>query len=355
MLPIVEHSPSGDFLGARRKAIRTGEACQGISQYAVKVLAALLPLVFMAILTVPVLAAISQPTDLDIQDAVVYENALESGDQCWFITYFIDFTTLPDENVDDLFIFRLLDTDDSEITATVAYPYYSQGYELGVVCFYLEASEAPTWQSDLTVEIYGNPLVDWDGDPPTTSTTGITWNTGATSDIQELIGAEIINLATELEQAWSVEMVESSGGITALSEAGSSYFLRVVPNLADIAPFVLGQYVFYPDYPADKPEGTTWADQLMSYTDGTVFDLSSHERRLGVPRGTINAVVYYGAVIAFFIWLSNKKGVNKGTMIPAWGCVVASIFFGVNIVVAILGAFLCLITTVWVFYKGSPA
>jgi len=323
------------------------------SRYVLRATIAITLFLLLCISTMPVLAAVAQPTALEIQMVQAYQNTREENDQLYLVTYFVDFTELPDENTDELFIFRLLDADNNEVTSAKPFPFYNSGYGLGIVAFYLEPDEVPTWGGSLSVQIIGNPLIDWTGDPPVTTTGSMTWNTDTTEDIQRLVSAKIIYLATRLEQSWGVEMTAVSGGMTILSDTGASYFLRVVPHLTDVAPYVLGQYTFPPEYPEDKPSEDTYAEQLVNAISGTIFDLSGPARSLGISRGALTAAIYYPFVVAFFILLSWKHKLNKGTTMLAWPFVIVGAFIGVPLIVTILGAFLCLLSTVWVFYKGT--
>ena len=302
----------------------------------------------------PVLAAVSQPTDLEIQEVTAWQHSREDNDQLYLIKYYIDFASLPGENVDELFIFRLLDTDDNEITSTTAYPYYSQGYELGIVAFYVEPEDAPTWGSSLSVQIAGNPLIDWDGDPPSTTTTSITWNTGSASEIHELLSAKIASLASQLEVAWDVEMTIAASGMTVLSDTGAAYFVRVVPYLTEVAPYCQGQQIYTPDYPDDKPGEDTYATTLIAALDGTVFDLSGPARSFHTSPGVLAASFYYPLVVVFLVLLARKFKLGKSIMFVACFFVVAGAFIGVPLIVTIVAALLAGGSTLWVLYKGTP-
>ena len=227
-------------------------------------------IVVLAVSGIPVLASIASPDTFQIQDVQVYENCCEAGDQTWLITYYIHYGTEPDESAEELFILRLLDSGGSEITSTKPYAFYNDGYDLGVMAFYLDADEAPAFEADLTVQLTGDPLADWTGDVPVTTTDGITWTTGETAEIREIISTRIIWLATELEQAWITEMITTTQGTTILSDTGAAYFLRVVPYLSTIAPYALGQYTFTPDFPDEDVTDNDYADELESGIDGTL-------------------------------------------------------------------------------------
>lgn len=317
-------------------------------------------LALMGILAVagPVAAQEAQPTTLSIQEVEAFENVREDGDQLYLILYYIVQTST--NNVNQLYIFQLRDSGDDELASATAFPYNEQGYGHGVVAFYLEPDDAPTWESAVSVRIMGNPLVSWNGTAPSTTSSLITWNTGTTQEMNTEVSAQILNLATQLELSWAVEMTTTTYGITILSDAGAGYFTRVVPYLSEVAPYVLGQYTFTPDYPENKPEmgvpyGTDFADELEQGMLGTIFDLTGPARSMGISRGALTAALYYTFVVIFFILLMSQLGMRKGMMLLLWPFVIGGAFIGVPLIVTILGAFLCLGATVWVFYRGSTA
>jgi len=312
----------------------------------------LLSLAFVLVL-IPgvVLAAIPSPTTLQIQNVAAFQHAREDGDQLYIVTYYIDFATLPDEPVNNLFIFRLLDEDESEIAAKAAYPFYSSGYGMGVVAFYLSPDDAPEWQSGISVQVSGNPMGDWEGSVPVTTTDSITWNTGSQAKMQQIISAYIITLATALEQAWDVEMTTAASGMTILSGTGLTYFIRAIPYLREVAPFATGQYTFELEYPSEKPTTNKYARSLIEAIRGTIFDLSEPARSLRIPQGALTAALYYTLVALFFILLARKHKLSKGVTMLLWPFVIAGSFIGVPLIVTILGGLVALSATVWLIYK----
>jgi hypothetical protein len=320
----------------------------------------LLALMGILTLAVPVLAQVEQPTALEIDEIEAFQNAKDSGDQLYIITYYVTQNSTYD--IDQLYIFRLRDASGNHIDATTAYPYYNQGYGLGVVAFYLTASEAPTWGSAVSVEIAGNPFATWNGTTPSVSSSIITWNTGQTQEVQQMVSVKIMELASRLSLAWGVAMTTTTQGVTILSETGASYFLRVVPYLSEVAPYVLGSYTFLPDYPEhpsylseQRPGSTAYADELEQGILGTIFDLTGPARSMGMTRGTLTAILYYAFVVAFFILLVSQAGLTKGLMMLLWPFVIGGAFIGVPLAVTIVGAFVCLVSTTWVIYKGATS
>ena len=319
--------------------------------------AAILVAVLLIVGSQPVLASIASPDTLQIQDVQVYENGRESGDQTWLITYYIHYGTEPDETATELFILRLLDSGESEITSTKPYAFYNDGYDLGVMAFYLDADDAPEFESSLTVQLTGNPLADWTGDVPVTTTDGITWTTGETAQIREIISTRIIYLATELEQACTTEMITAAQGTTILSDTGAAYFLRVVPYLRTIAPYALGQYTFTPDFPDGDVTDSDYAAELESGIDGTILDLDPIIRSLPaearLDRGTVLGIIYYIGLAGLLLAIVSKKKLKKGTGLIAFAAIIGFSFFGVPLTVAIIAAFVALISISYVILKQA--
>ena len=307
----------------------------------------------LAILTLvtPVVASYEQPTTLEIQEIMAYENYHEEDAQLYIVTYYISGNYTVD--ADELFLFQLRDDNDAVVTK-VPYPFHDDGYGLGVVAFYLEASDALTWGGTVSVKLVGNPIVEWEGGIPSTATDVITWNTGTTEEIEELVSSKVLALAAELEESWDVDMITTSNSVTILTDNGSTYFTNVIPYLQTGAPSVFGQYVFAPHYPIDeKPAPDSYADWLKESIDGTVFDLSPTERSWNMSTGTLTAVIYYGFVILLLVMFAVKKGLKKGLIIFFDVAVIIGAFIGIPLMVTIIWSFFCLITTVWVFYKGT--
>ena len=320
-------------------------------------IAATFIVILLVVSSLPVLASIASPDTLQLQDVQVFENGRESGDQLYLITYYIQYDSEPDETAEELFIVRLLDATGSEITSTKPYAFYNDGYDLGVMAFYLDADDAPDYEASLTVQLTGDPLADWTGDVPVTTTDGITWTTGATAEIQEIISTRIIYLASTLEQAWTVEMITTTQGTTILSDVGAAYFLRVVPYLDTLASYALGQYTFTPDFPDVDVTDNDYADDLEAGIDGTILDLSpiirSFPPEARLERGTVLGIIYYTVFAGLLLAFVSKHKLKKGTGLLAFAAIIGFSFFGVPLAVAIIIAFVALISISYVLLKQA--
>lgn len=321
-----------------------------ISRLIRRLLPVLGSILIVLIAACPVVAAEPQPDSMVIREIVAYQNANESGDQLYIVTY--EITGNYTQNADQMFIFRIREGT-TELDHTTPFPFYNQGYGSGIVAFYFEPAEVPTWEGDISVEIIGNPLIDWEGTIPSTALDYITWNTGTIDETHDLIGATILYLATILGQEWGIELVTTIQGITSLTSAGASYFQVVIPFALDMVPAVFGSYTFTPDFPIDpKPPSNSYADDLLDGVAGTVFDVRPAAREWGMSSGALSAFIWYAFFIGLFILLMQRQRLNRGTILVFWPIVVAGMHFGVPLTVTIIAAFFCLISTVWVFYKG---
>lgn len=317
-------------------------------------LPAILALAGILTFVAPVAASYQQPTILEIQEITAYENYYEEDAQLYIITYYIDFEDAPAQDADELFLFQLLDDGDAIATKS-PFPFHDDGYGLGIVSFYLDSGDAPTWESsNVAIKLVGNPMVEWDGGLPSTSSDAISWNTDTLEETTKAVSSEVLALAADLEESWDVDMVTTSEGVTTLTDNGSTYFLNVIPYLQTGAPSVFGQYVFAPDFPIDeKPAPDSYANWLEESVEDTVFDLGPVARAHGWNANTMRTGIYYAFVVALFVLLITKNKLNKGTMLLFWPFVIAGAFFGVPLQVTIIAGFFCLISTVWMFYKGA--
>lgn len=306
------------------------------------------------LVAVPVAASISQPDVIQIQDIQAYQSVRVDNDQLYIVRYYLEYGTNPDDSAEDLFMFRLLDATEDEIAITSPYAFYDSGYGLGVVAFYLDPDVAPTWESTVYVEFTGDPLEDWSGgSPPSVTTDGITFNDYEGDELLNMVSSHIIILASALEQSWTVEMITTTQGITILSDTGAAYFLRAVPYLRDVAPYAIGSYSFDPEYPTDRPVTNDYAEELETAIDGSPLDIRFLQYETGIERKYLIGGFYYSFVVILFIILIRKHKLNKGVTFFGYLCVVIGAFIGAGLELTLVGAFMCLLMTGWVFIKGT--
>jgi len=281
--------------------------------------------VFIAVLATfamltPVLA-MTAPDSLSINAVYAYENYQLTGDQLYIIDYNIDYPTPPSSKADVNYIIRLMDGAE-ELAWTAPYPYNDNGYGHGVAALYFAPGEGPTWDDDYTMILSGNPMVDWGGSFPYTSTSAFTWESNPLSETQSLVTTKILALAQGLEADWDIDMVETTSTASYLTVDGEAYFINVIPGFAETGAGAFYGNVFQPHYP-DITRDDTYATDLESMSEGTILDIGTPVGNLlGVDRGLATTIVIYGIGIAGLIVFCRKINSYKPIMF-LFGVVVA--------------------------------
>ena len=308
----------------------------------------------------PVLA-IADPDSMSVDEIYVYRNCRQVGDQMYLVTYNITYASPPSESVTEAFLCRLLDGT-TELGSVAPFTYHNNGYDTGVVAIYFSAENAPEWAESYTIELTGNPSLDWSGDPPTdTDSTFNLWQDNGLEVTHVVLSSRILDLATELEADWDVDMVQQNTetGEYTLTTHGEAYFWGVVPYLSEVAPFIFEDIVpptvVEPEI-EDPDTSAAYADSLETAISGTLFDMTPLADEFGVGRGQLTAILYYGMVLFALILLSMKLKSQKPLMILSIPMVILGAFVGVPLVVTILAGFAAIgFIGYSLFYKPSTA
>lgn len=254
-------------------------------------------------------AAIPAPnTDPVISSIEAYRNVIETDDQLHIITFDLDiYTTNPAEGADDAWLFRFLD-DGVEIASVAPYAYHDDGYDQGVVSFYFDSSDPdlPTWQSaNLDIELVGNPSLEWAaGDPP--SVTNDNWQSW--TDGTGTIAARIRVLATQLESAWGIDLIEQLQGVNKLTSNGEDYFETAISNLRVIAPDVFSALMVTPDFPSANFTQSRATSTEARWSGNTTFDLTETADLAGVSRIWWTSALYIILCVGILIVSSMRMG-----------------------------------------------
>lgn len=319
-----------------------------------------LPIVLLLalLLTTPVLAAIAQPTSITISGVYVYRNCKETGDQLYLIDYTIEYPAEgnPDETITEIYICRLMDGA-AEIRGVAPYAYFNDGYDRGVIAIYFDAGSAPPWEGDYTMELVGNPLMEWVGGdfPSSIVTTFNLWQDNSLSVTHTVLSSRILYLADALEIAWSVDMILSTSGGSSLTAYGEDYFTNVVPYLAEIAPYALAGQIILPEVD-EVDTSTEYADDLEAGIIDTLFDLTPLAEKIGTTRAVLTTILYYAMVVVFLALIARKLKTTKPIMLFALPLVIGGAFVGVPLLVTVLVGFLNVAFIGWsLLYKPSQA
>ncbi len=191
-----------------------------------------------------------------IEDIFIYRHLIEPNDLLLIATYNIPYTSIPDARVDQAYLFRLLDTDNTTVLLTnEAYPYDDKGYNQGFVSLYATAANAPTWGIDYSIQLIGKPS-------EFTDTSNVTYNypinsssysTFATQSGNQLdLASKVIVAAQALEIAWSITLLGTGDTGIILDQNGVIYFRSAVLGLQVMAPTLFEIQVSDPDYTAEN-------------------------------------------------------------------------------------------------------
>jgi len=324
-------------------------------------LTSILALIVLGLLLVvsPVLA-IDPPDALQINSVYAYQHCLENNDQLYIVEYTITYTpTNPDENATEAYLGRLMDGA-TELKATAPYAFFDEGYGTGVFAIYFPATDPdlPTWASALTMRLEGNPTLDWGGVPPNTAvSTFDVWSSSTSiATTQAELASRILYLADKLEQAWGINMIDSTGTGSYLSDYGASYFSNVIPNLRGMAPKALAGGTTAIEWEVKTPS-TTYADDRAVSVDDTLLDVQKVADKWGVSRMWMSTLLYMiGAVLVLYA-LVKPTGSSRGLTLLSAPIVIAGGYLGMIPLLAtvLLGVTAFALSLFVLFYHPSGA
>lgn len=272
--------------------------------------------------SVPVAADPASPDELEILSVFVAQNLWQDGDYLLVFHYNISYATPPATPANDLFHFRLLDTDGVTVLgAADPYAYNSGGYYEGAGGLYFNPGDTPTWEDPVVFQIRGNPEY-WSSPPSTSYTLTVSdysqfempW------DNQEVLGDYIIEVAMSIEIDWDVIMLTESEVGTVLSTTGETYFRGTIKGLHLMAPQLFAISITDPDYtPSDYD--TDRADEYISRWDGTWMESAIDGiRDLGFEPTLITGMVTllligFMFAISHTIWGTTDPAFNAGIIV----------------------------------------
>lgn len=219
----------------------------------------------------PVLAD-DDPDSVSISDIGVYRHLIEDDDWLGVVPYSIPYTVLPDQNIDDLYIFRLLNSDNSSQIGTIlAYPYDDGGYGDGMVSFYFTAATAPSWDTVYIVQVEQNPVYfdtpqEWTFYLPVSAYESATTQAGQQAALQ----TKVIGLAQDLTVSWGVALLTEGEITTVLSTYGEAYFRNAILGLQTMCPNLFS-IELTPMTPDSRSWDYTLANELATRYNGTFW------------------------------------------------------------------------------------
>lgn len=263
--------------------------------------------------------AIDSPDSLRIDAIYAYHHTLETNDQLYIVEYYVDYDPdsdpltddNPDESIGEAYLCRLMDGT-SELKSVAPYAYYDEGYDKGIIAIYFSADDPdlPTWEDgSLSIQLTGNPTLAWSAGVPLTSVSSFDlWSDSTSiSETQDELTAKILYLADQLELAWGVNMVDSTGTGSYLSDYGEAYFTNAITNIKAMTPRAFVGSTTSPEWEHKTPS-TSYADERAESPIDTPLDLTPLSDWWGISRMWASTLLFIvGGIFILYTMLSPTK------------------------------------------------
>ena len=299
--------------------------------------------------------AIGAPDDLQINSVYVFRHCLETNDQLYLVEYYVHYGANPDENITEAYIGRLMDGID-ELGAVAPYAYFDEGYDKGIFAIYFSADDALAWEGAYTMKLMGNPTLDWAAAIPSTSVAVFdSWSssTGIT-DTQNELTARILYIADQLELAWGINMVDSTGTGSYLSEYGEAYFTNAISNIQAMAPRAFAGSTTQPEW--DYKEATTgYADDRAGSVVDTPLDMTPVADWWDISRMWTSSLFFIMGSILILYSMLSPTGNYRPLVLLSTPLIIAGGYLGMLPLIAtvLLGFAAFALTIFTLFYHQS--
>lgn len=267
----------------------------------------------------------------EIRVLKAYQDLLEANDCLFVILADIPYNDVPAIPISRSYQWSLMDTG-AEVGWNVGYAMNDNGYNLNVFSLYFTAADAIDWgnNTDYNVQLTGNPAVFsgivplYDAvDSGDYAVTADTWT--VSSDYSASLTADILDIASTLEQDWQVVLLDEQDTKTVLSSNGEKLFRNAIAGIQSMAPALF--YVQNADTDVTKRTWGTSLDDLykgrLLGPDGVVgggddswiaLSLVPLADWLNLPWLLMIGLITL-AVCVFVIWKSNQR---FGTPLPGY-------------------------------------
>ena len=320
---------------------------------------------------------VAQPTNIRVLSAYAYFGLADeptadtshpndtSADMLVLVKYRLEYDTIPTQLASEAFAGRFLNSGDRELASTTPSPYpttnLTNGYGDGLFVFYWDAalrqSQGVTWYDGT---IGAGHKVAFQGTPaafsviPGVDTPSITFRPQETAT--ERLQEDTLQLIQELEDTWSVDLVERLGGVAVLTAAGEDYISQVMPDMRALAPAIFQAAQESPDF-RERTFGKSYSDSLQDFWSGTPIGDGFQDIAdlFGIPLLIVRTGILFGivAIVGFFaLKLTGNQGLallTAAAVLPL-GTVVGLASFTL---IAILAMFCVLGLAYYFFFRGA--
>lgn len=282
-----------------------------------KLIAAIIISIILISVGISPVYAIADPTSIEVNNVYVYE--LDDGGLGMMMDYDIQYAALPDETVTNAYYVAFIDIDGTTQLKSVApYTYLdtdNRGYGKGVAWIEFTATEVATYSLDkadeaiYTIWLTGNPLLGWTGDPPKVIANIDEWND--TGDPAVLIALQVLDYATDLEEAWDEDMIQTTAVGNRLTSNGEAYFTNVIDGLRDLAPGCFSNAVIQPTWEEEGGALDYSTEFGGTFTDGTGVATGSP---ITLTEGTNNITITTAGTFIIELLSGTSGNVTSGNV-----------------------------------------
>ncbi|KKN03509.1 hypothetical protein LCGC14_1107010 [marine sediment metagenome] len=175
----------------------------------------------------PVFAAIGNPVYIRVENAAVFRDLLETGDQLFWLRYDVSYATNPSESPSDTYLMAIYDTDGATLLFTRAINYYQHN----IISIYLDAGEAVAWEGLYFIRIMGNPGIF----DPLIEDVNMDTRVLGEGDYYPFadMAAYLLSEAEMLEADWDITILTAG---KKLNSTGAVFFEEAIPGLSNMIP-----------------------------------------------------------------------------------------------------------------------
>jgi hypothetical protein len=248
--------------------------------------------------------ALADPDVIRLESITRYDDVAVTGDMFILVEYTLEYVVLPNENISQGWLGRLLDVGGAGQLASVQ-PFAGAaipdlGYSRGTYGFYF-ATE-PTITGTLRVTLEGNPTLS----PTPAGLTSDSITQRAAADLAPDLRAQAIRF----EDIWNVDLVSPiSGGVNRYTQInGEEYFSSALPNLRNLAPdmFVLQTRTL--EVP-DRSFDTTYTAGRFAIWNGTPIQTAF--QNFATFLGTSETVARFVIALFFAVLIAAIVGLSE--------------------------------------------
>lgn len=279
--------------------------------------------------TEPVHAAIANPDSITLYSIKAFQNIFEDDDVLFLMSYEVEYTTEPTEDASATFQMAIYGTDGSTLIQARPLNYY----QYNIHSIYFDADEADsdlTWGSAYVVRVMGNPSCfpmteDTTMDSQTLSS--YSWITGDSDTSPGLLTTHCIDLAEDLEDAWSLTLITTTPDSTVLNSAGRTVFLDAIPGLDSALDDLFQVSSSYYDYDPNDVHGVLEEETQVVTRLGSSIDAAFSG--IGDFFGVSGLAAAGGWITLFIMTIASIVFLNSGNTIAAMILSVPIVIMGV--------------------------